>query len=67
MGNLKKLYGQQANCSGIQMDFLSFIREFPGGKLKQKAFFHSVLMNPLEPWDSNRRTDCTFFKKFDFL
>ncbi len=44
MGNLKKLYGRQANCSGIdeQRDFLSLIQEFSGGKLKQEGFFHSV-------------------------
>jgi hypothetical protein len=43
MANLKKLYGQQANCYRYrQRDFLSLIREFSGGKLKQKGFFHSV-------------------------
>jgi hypothetical protein len=26
----------------LQRDFLSLIREFSGGKLKQKGFFHSV-------------------------
>jgi hypothetical protein len=43
MGNLKNLYGQQTNCSGIYSGiFCPLIREFSGGKLKQKGFFHSV-------------------------
>jgi hypothetical protein len=43
MGNLKKLYGQQGKLFWyLQRDFLSLIREFSGGKLKQKGFFHSV-------------------------
>jgi hypothetical protein len=45
MGNLKKLYGQQANCSGIYSGIFSLIGEFSGGKLKQKGFFHSVPLN----------------------
>jgi hypothetical protein len=28
----------------LQRDFLSLIREFSGGKLKQKGFFHSAYM-----------------------
>jgi hypothetical protein len=45
MGNLKKLYGQQAKLFWyLQRDFLSLIREFSGGKLKQKGFFHSAGM-----------------------
>jgi hypothetical protein len=44
MGKFKKIYGQQANCSGIyQRDFLSLIREFSGGKLQQKGFFNNVI------------------------
>jgi hypothetical protein len=43
MGNFKKLYGWQANCSGIDSGiFFALIPEFSGGKLKQKGFFHSA-------------------------
>ena len=43
MGNLKKtLWAAGKLFWYLQRDFLSLIREFSGGKLKQKGFFHSV-------------------------
>jgi hypothetical protein len=45
MGNLKKtLWAAGKLFWYLQRDFLSLIREFSGGKLKQKGFFHSVYM-----------------------
>ncbi len=43
MGNLKKtLWAAGKLFWYLQRDFLSLTREFSGGKLKQKGFFHSV-------------------------
>ncbi len=48
-GNFKKtLWAADKLFQYQQLDFLSLIREFSGGKLKQKGFFHSVWIH-LDP------------------
>jgi hypothetical protein len=43
MGNFKKtLWAAGKLFRYLQHEFLSLMREFSGGKLKQKGFFHSV-------------------------
>jgi hypothetical protein len=43
MGNLKKtLWAEGKLFWYLQREFLSLMREFSGGKLKQKDLFHSV-------------------------
>ncbi len=45
MGNLKKtLWAAGKLFRYLQREFLSLMREFSGGKLKQKGFFHSVAL-----------------------